>query len=87
MVHIAYWIALILLALLWGQFERRQRRFRQGLINPALGSHGTFRFLAIGQGIVSLLLLGLFVAAFFLFTWKIALLALFVGFAIAAISH
>jgi hypothetical protein len=82
-VHLAYWIALILLALLWGQFERRQRRFRQGLINPALGSHGTFRFLAIGQGIVSLLLLGLFVTAFFL----IALLALFVGFAIAAISH
>ena len=86
-MHIAYWIALILLALLWGQFERRQRRFRQGLIHPALGSHGTFRFLAIGQGLASLLLFGLLVVAFFLFTWKIALLAVFVGFVIAAISH
>jgi hypothetical protein len=86
-MHIAYWIALILLAVLWGQFERRQRRFRRGLIHPALRSQGTFRFLAIGQGIVSLLLFGLFVVAFFLFTWKIALLAILVGFAVAAISH
>jgi len=83
----AYWIVLVLLALLWGRFERQQQRFRQGYILENLGNRGTFLFLAIGQGIVSLLLFGLFGLAFWLFDWKIALLAVFIGFAVGAVSY
>ncbi len=79
-MHIAYWIALILLALIGGQLERRQRRCPRANLSQSASQGKTFLFWAKCQTIAFLVVLGMFVLAFLLFTWKMGLLAMMVWF-------
>lgn len=74
-MRVAFWVIICVLAWLFGYLER---------VTQARGNSNAF--LTISQGVLVWLLFGLFIAGFFLFTWKIALLAVLAGFGVAALS-
>ncbi len=80
-MQIAYWIVLILLALIWGLLERRQRSCSLANLSQSSSQGRTLLFWAKWEAITLLFVLGMFAAAFLLFSWKTGLLAMMVWFA------
>jgi len=77
-------VSLLLLALAWGLLERRVKLLAQGRYDPALGWEKSNLYVRVAQGVVSLALFALIGVCFWLFGWKVGLVALVLSFAIGA---
>jgi hypothetical protein len=85
-MYVTYWVVLVLMAAMWGQFQRQQRFCPPSGSSLNSGHVRAYLSMAKCQLMVSLFLLGMFAVAFLMFPWPVALLAIFVWLAVAVIT-